>query len=824
MYTTLENDTFKLVLNPDTGLMEGLYAKNDKDGGNFLISTETLDKLNFSDYKNHLLGSTLFELEDGSFEETGNYSPNHILTEDEIIIVKKQVLGLEFTYHYELLEDGIKYKATINNTTKKNIIFNKLAHFIPVAYLCNTDIEKNLTASWSMVPTLGISKPYFLCKKRSGEGPDYIVQNITGGMKAVGSACAYRNLFFEQVSPSLSGAIFFNAALAWPHQREDRPLTDWQYSELYQRITLAPEEALTELFEIRQCEANKEEDKLISINTAIVDYPPYSLVGEIATLTVRGGKPIRYQSICVTEKDEAPRIEFEGPLEADGLIHIGPFPDAGERKIVIELEDGQKHSVIFSVYPSMKEYIETICHYIYTNRFISDPQDPDCYGYRSISPQGESCGKGSALLMKNILSPNPNKDEVHQVELNTLKYIIPNWLDEKLLPRKKYGSDESAFARLYDLDYIILQLYLLGTIDEELLTEKSAQAYIELAARLFRYRIEKTPDKDTRELEEVDLAMALHWDTEDLLSRYAAYGHEEETKEVQKILKEYIERQKQVVDAGRSSVTEIYFDNAGVAMTSGTLLSYGEKDSGLKAAKLLLPNVAFSNDFRCYAPDRWWESQSPMYHNLWAVNVAKAMLQTYLASGDANYLDAAHRSMMPMFHNYDWTAKSSRCIMEKGEGVSTYCITAPNLNHEPCSHNRFGQQIFTNDNFINSLKLSGDDWDNGVDLVIYLQSFGQTCYVDGEQNSPYAVGGRIEKVERGYLIHSFSAYPSRYYLKPWDMVIERSTNTYTLDEIILKDGICTEVIVQGTITDNTSFLWMIQNQKKTKIYPRFTKK
>jgi hypothetical protein len=822
MYIIFENDTFKLVLNPDTGLMEGLYAKNDTDGGNFLISTETLTKLNFSDYKNRLLGSTLFETECGLLGETGNYPPNNIITKNENIIVIKEVLGLEFTYHYEFLEDGIKISITIKNTTKANIIFNKLAHFIPVAYLCNTDLEKNLTASWSMVPTLGISKPFFLCKKRSGKGPDYIVQNITGGMKAVGSACSYKNLFFEQTSPSLSSAIFFNATIAWPHLKEDRPLTDWQYSELYHKITLPSEAALTEIFEIRQCEANKAEDKLLSLNTPIVDFPPYSLVGEVATLTVRGGKPILYQSICVTEKDEEPRIEFDSILETDESIHIGPFLEAGERKILIELEDGQKYSVIFSVYPSMKEYIETICHSIYTNRFISDPQDPDCYGYRSISPQGESCGKGSALLLKNILSPIPNKEEIHQVEINTLKYIIPNWLDENLLPKKKYGSGETAFARLYDLDYIILQLYLLGTVEDKLLTEKSAQTYIELATKLFRYRIEKTPDKSTRELEEVDLAMALHWDMEDLLKRYEAFCHEEETKDIRNILKEYMERQKQVVASDRCSVTEIYFDNAGVAMTTGTLLSYGDYESGLKAAKLLLPNVAFSNDFRCYAPDRWWESQSPMYHNLWAVNVAKAMLQTYLANGDTKYLDLAYRSMMPMFHNYDWTAKSSRRIIEKGEGVSTYCITAPNLNHELCSHNRFGQQIFTNDEFINSLKLCGDDWDNGVDLVIYLQSFGQTCYVDGLKDNPYAVGGRVENTERGYLIHSFSAYPSRYYLVPWDMVIERSTNTYTIDEIIIKHGRCTEVIIQGVITEDENFLWMTQNQNKTKIYPQFT--
>lgn len=820
MYANLENDNFILVLNSDTGLMEGLYAKNDADGGNFLISTLTLNQLNFTDYNNHLLGSTLFEI-DGKTAETGDYCPTNITADHERIVVTKHAYGLEFTYHYQLLEDGIRWKVTVKNITSGDSTISKLAHWIPIAYLCNTEITQNLRASWSMVPTLGISKPYFLCKKRNGEGPDYIVQNISGGMKAVGSACAYRNLFFEQVSPSLSGAVFYNAAIAWPHREEDSPLTDWQYSELYRKLTLSPEEELVESFEIRQCEAGKAEDKLVAMGTAVVSYPPYSLIGETATLSVRGPKPVSYRSICVAENDRKPRIEFTGAPKEDGIIVIGPFQEAGERKVVIELEDGQITSVIFSVYPGMREYIDIICNYIYTNRFISNPYDPDCYGYRSISPQGESCGKGSALLLKNILSANHNAEEIRQVELNTVKYILPHWLDNNLIPRRKYGEGNHLFARLYDLDYIILQLYLLGTVAEDLLTENSPQTYIEMAAKLFRYRIEKTSDKDTRELEEVDLAMALHFDMEDLLSRFRAYGHEAETEEIRSILKAYMIRQKQVVEQGRSSVTEIYFDNAGIAMTTGTLLSYGDKEAGLKAGELMLPNVAYSNDFRCYAPDRWWEAQAPMYHNLWAVNVAKAMLQTYLASGNASYLDVAYRSMMPMFYNYDWTAKSSRRIMEKGEGVSTYCITSPNLNHELCSHNRFGQQIFTNDAFINSLKLRGDDWDNGVDLVIYLQSFGQTCYVDGTKTSPYAVGGRVERLGEGVLIHSFSAYPSRYFLKPWDMVIERSDNRYTIDEIIIKDGICTDSIVHGTVSEKADFLWMIKNDVKIKIYPNF---
>ncbi len=176
---------------------------------------------------------------------------------------------------------------------------------------------------------------------------------------------------------------------------------------------------------------------------------------------------------------------------------------------------------------------------------------------------------------------------------------------------------------------------------------------------------------------------------------------------------------------------------------------------------------------------------------------------------------------MPMFYNYDWKAKSSRRMLKTGEGVSTYCITSPNMNYEPCSHNRFGQQIFEDDDFINSLNLQGDDWDNGVDLVIYLQTFGQKCYIEGSKDQPYAVGGQIEKIKDGFRFCSYSAYPSSYSLKPWNMNIKRSNNSYTIDKIELIRDKCTKVFIDGKVTKDNRYLWLESNGKKEKIYPEF---
>ena len=119
-----------------------------------------------------------------------------------------------------------------------------------------------------MVPSLEVSEPFMICRKETVLGPDYIVRNTTGGMKSVGSSCSYENLFFEKISPSVSGVILYNAALCWNPLQGDNDLTDWQYRNLYREIILQVGEELKEEFEIRDFIAGKKE-KLLEIGSNI---------------------------------------------------------------------------------------------------------------------------------------------------------------------------------------------------------------------------------------------------------------------------------------------------------------------------------------------------------------------------------------------------------------------------------------------------------------------------------------------------------------------------------------------------------------------------
>ena len=112
----IENSNYKLILNSNTGLIEGLYNKNDKDQGNILISTKVLEDLNFDEQKHRLLGSSLYKLKysgQEKYEETGYLPVSDMTVYDTHISVIKRTSDLEFTYNYSLMDDGLKWTASI---------------------------------------------------------------------------------------------------------------------------------------------------------------------------------------------------------------------------------------------------------------------------------------------------------------------------------------------------------------------------------------------------------------------------------------------------------------------------------------------------------------------------------------------------------------------------------------------------------------------------------------------------------------------------------------------------------------------------------------
>jgi hypothetical protein len=208
-----------------------------------------------------------------------------------------------------------------------------------------------------------------------------------------------------------------------------------------------------------------------------------------------------------------------------------------------------------------------------------------------------------------------------------------------------------------------------------------------------------------------------------------------------------------------------------------------------------------------------------MYHNLWAVLAAKAMLTVYDYTFDNRFLLTAYKAMMPMFYNYDWNARSAPRKLIRGEGVSAYCITSPNLNNEYCSRNRFGQSIFKGE-FFEKLELVGDDWDLGVDLIAYLSTFGQFTYITRIANENRCVNGSLQMQKGQMTVESFAAFPAGYFIEENRTWIIRGNTNFTMNSITIEKGECIAVTIEKTDPASEVVIRSICNGVEMAIHPK----
>ncbi len=798
MIIELRNEFLILCADTESGIVTKLMFYNDPDEMNWLISPDTLRRYGYSDSNGFLLGKSVLHT---SFEnETGNMRPTVFTVTETSVTFEYILTELTIRHTFELVNERLHWLIAVTNHTTHDVAIDKLYHWMPVAYIMHENIDENYANSCAMVPSISGEHSYVVCKKRSGEGPNLLIINPGNGMKSIGSLCKYKNLFFEKSAPSLSGLVLYCTVNAYPGTSDnDHPSVDWMYRDMYRGFVLQSGECFQDAYQFYVCPNGQEDAYLAKAGIARVDYPPIILCGNTARISVDYCASLAGYSVFAANQYSdvlETSISLED-VQGTSCIQVGPFHSPGERKLQLIFKDGTSTFVIFAVYESMSMMTEAFCHDIFAHRFIDDPESMDYCGYKSISRQGESCSKGALLLLKNLLAP-PVAAEIKQVERNAAFYLRTRWLDENFIAKKQYPG---GFARIIDMDYLIMEFYLLSLFDDNLLAINQADTYLLWAYRTAAYRMEVTPDKLPREAVEVALASMISWLQIEMIDRLRQKGYPKQADHLDQLWKKQLDILKNRVQDRSFVETEHYFDNAGISVTAEALLNAGDVNTGLAAARLLLPNVASSNDYRNFSPDRWWEALACMYHNLWAVFSAKAMLTAYEKSHDNRFLFSAYRSMMPMFFNYDWNAFSTQKMLAKGEGVSAYCITNPNLNLAYASRNRFGQSVFQ-DEFFADMDISGDDWDLGADMVVYLSTFGQQAYVTMHNGKPVCVNGELEGSLGSMRITSFAAYAGRYYIEPFDMTISRGNSGFVIKTITILNGECTEV--EASLLANSS--------------------
>ena len=121
---------------------------------------------------------------------------------------------------------------------------------------------------------------------RNNQGPHLGVYQTAGETFSVGTYCAYENLFFENVSPSLDGILFHKLILAGGYAEDEGPLKDWIYKREPTELPAGSEKTWT----YRMAPYNTEKqfyEKGYSFGHPIIHYSPMTLCGDSFMMNVK---------------------------------------------------------------------------------------------------------------------------------------------------------------------------------------------------------------------------------------------------------------------------------------------------------------------------------------------------------------------------------------------------------------------------------------------------------------------------------------------------------------------------------------------------------
>ncbi|GEM_PF-808676 len=776
----LRNGTFDVSLSPQ-GTVESLIVRNDPEQMNWVIDAQYVQDAGYTN-QDKRFGQWSAVVDDERIESLDLQSHMEAIGEQGVSIT---FLHDKFHVQYEYLldqDDEWKWNIRCTNCADHPIKVNGFHSWFSLAYIMfrDSDVLRNMNHSCAVFPHLGGDYAKFAAMRRSNEAPHLAIYSVGERVAAFGTYCSYVNRFLEQVSPSLDGMLYHRLSLIEDGsslaQSADH---DWIYSGDYSAVILEPSETRQWSFVFTPFTEQKEFYLLaLKYGHPHWTYSPVTTTeGEFyAEVSVPEHDNLHSVTLIrasdragiVEETDITDAFKVVATTKSKRLRAVVSRPAAGELKLVARLESGKCDVLVGNVLEPIHSILEQRAAWLCEHSF-NTAQATRPYAFVPLSNQGESLGKLSFILMKNLLSP-PVIEQVKKVEMSAVLDLKEHWFvaGDFGRPRPLYGS----FYRIYDFDYIGHVYYLLSKFDTSLLSYADSDTYLEWAAQVMCMRLDSACHHSKREKEESRLVGVFILYIADLLEDLKRTGKMDGYAKLNTLWLEFIKGLKQDSQGYQGAVTEHFYDNAGFGPTCEALCLAGLTDEAHLYAPLIIANIGFSNDYRANAPDRWWEALSFMTHSLWGGLVAGAARSSYEALGDPRLLEAGYRATMAVFNCYDWNVKSTTRQLNPGEAASTYSIAAPNLNMPELSRNRFGQSIFkkSSDPLFSSLfaNIEGDDWDMGEELVAYLLGFGSTTYLytDGE-GELRCVNGWIEPLDRGWKITSYAAYPTRY------MMLER---------------------------------------------------
>ncbi|MCK8488730.1 hypothetical protein M0651_16255 [Paenibacillus sp. MBLB2552] len=763
----MENQKFMIEFCPN-GNVSKLILKNDPHKMNWVIDKSYLEKVHYDD-KGKLFGN--FSLSINGKNHSSHKMNAKLIQSKELTTVTYVCDEVELLFKYDLSQsaDSLFWTIELNNRTDRDIYVSDFGVWSSLAYVMYriNDLNIQTNHSTAIFPSVSKSFTKLACVRRSNHAPHLGIYQLNGETKSVGTYCQYENLFFENVSPSLDGILFHQLVFAGGYP-EGFANSDWIYSKDGFSIKAKEQKDWRFAFE-----AFDDQDHFYQVGKKyghpVYHFEPLAITKQPYDFSFSLPADISLRDAYVEYKDlneTCKMLNIMSNMNQTGSDYQATliFEEPGEHKILIELDNGKMDSVIINVMKPIQNIFTNRARYI-SNVLYSGPEGNTPYSYSPVSNQGESLGKLSFVLKKNLLGNDPDISEVQKVEESCVLYIRPKWFvnGDFLKPAFLYGD----FYRCMDFEYIGHVFYLLSRFDQSVLKYNNPDTYLEWAAEVFRLRVNPDLHHTVRGKEEARMLGTFSLYIDGLLDEMKKRGLTDKYHEIHALWSDIAANVAKDSDIYKAAVTEHFYDNAGFGPAAGALASSGHIEAAQKYGELLLANIGFSNDFRAQNPDRWWEALSYMIHSLWGGLTAAATLKVYEKLHDTRFLKAAYRATAGILYCYDTEAKATDKRLNTGEAASTYSVAGPNMNRPDLSRNRFGQSTFYRDGGIFSKLFSKEeetsDWDMGEELAAYLDGFGKKTFLYEEDNQIKVINGCIEYTDQGLLIRSYAPYPTEYH-------------------------------------------------------------
>lgn len=784
----MKNNRFELGFN-SKGHMTKLVLNNDPNKMNWVVDQTYLKQANFST-ENHSFGS--FTIRMNGIDYSSDELEVKVETLNQTTNIMYSLPQAELNFIYQLDENDLTWKIELINSTDQPMTVQDFRIWTPFNYVMYriNDLDMQTNQSVSVNPSISEDFTKIACIRRSNEAPHLGMFQLEGETKSVGTYCDYVNLFFENASPSLDGILYHQLILAGGYE-EGFENSDWIYSKdgfcLEKNQEKKWEYVITDY-----ADQDMFYKKAQSFGHPMYDFEPLAIVNQPYeyAVTLPTGLVIEDAYIeYLNYKGEIQRRDFLKQLanKDDSYSASLIFSETSEHKLTIELNNGKKDSTIINVMKPIKTMIEERTNYICTNLYSGqDGEMP--YAFKPISNQGESLGKLSFVLKKNLLG-RPDPSEIQKVEESCVHYIRQKWFEhgDFTQPTYLYGD----FYRCMDYEYIGHVFYLLSQFDEKILTYHRPDEYLSWAADVFCLRVNPELHDHERGKEEAEMLGTYFLYINDLLNDLKERGLIDKYDEIHSLWMKVTEQVERDSESYKAAVTEHFYDNAGFGPAAGALASSNRLIGAKRYGELLIANIGYANDFRAQNPDRWWEALSYMIHSLWGGLTAAATLKVYEHTYDTRYLKAAYRATAGILYCYDTDAKATDKKLALGEAASTYSVAGPHVNRPDLSRNRFGQSTFYRDGGIFSRLFTKEeethDWDMGEEMAAYLGGFGTKTFLYEENGEMKVINGAIEHTSKGLVIRSYAPYPLEYHFYDKNVHFVSPDGRF-VQEILFADG------------------------------------